>query len=62
MASTIGDGNVSHDNGVILVKQSVQKSPRGQYVIDAQLERHIDPGDDAGLVEAIQAAQRGELN
>lgn len=50
-----------YEDGVILVKQTVQRLPKGPYVIDAHRERHVDPGDDAVLVEAVRAAGRGEL-
>ncbi len=43
------------------MKQTIQKAPQGQYVIDGQRERHINPGADAKLVDAIRAAGRGEL-
>lgn len=50
-----------YEDGVILVKQTVQRVPSGAYVIDAHRERHVNPGDDAALVEAIRAAGQGEL-
>ena len=36
-----------HDDGVVLVKQTVMRN--GQYRIEGQKERHVDPGDDVTL-------------
>jgi hypothetical protein len=51
------------DDGVALVKQTIKRSngKRERYVIDADRERHVDPGDDAALGAAVRAALDGRL-
>ena len=51
-------------DGVTLVKQTVKRGR--SYVIDKdsegkQRERHIDPGDDRELGEAVRLAGEGKL-
>ncbi len=49
------------DGGVVLVKQTVKSTNSGLYVIDGQKERHVDPGDDHLLGEAVRLAGQGKL-
>ncbi len=55
-----------YDDSVILVKQTVKSSKTGTYVIDttadgSHKERHVDPGNDKALAEAIRLAGEGKL-
>ena len=49
----------------IIVKQLVQRVEGGKYVIDHEgkrhREKHVRPGDDKALVEAVRAALDGRL-
>ena len=54
----------SYEGGVTLVKQTVKRG--GRYVIDTDSkghhrERHVDPGDDRELGEAVRLAGEGKL-
>ena len=49
------------DDGVALVKQTVKNEGTGRYVIDRDRERHVDPGDDRALGEAVRLAGEGRL-
>ncbi len=49
------------EGGVVLVKQTVKSPKTGEYVIDGQKERHVDPGDDRLLGEVVRLAGQGEL-
>ena len=53
-----------YTDGVTLVKQTVKKGK--DYVIDRNLngrqrERHVNPGDDRALGEAVRLAGEGQL-
>ena len=53
-----------YDDGVTLVKQTVNRG--GRYVIDTdsdgkQRERHVDSGDDSELGATIRLAGEGKL-
>ena len=52
-----------HDDGVILVKQTIKSGPNqtDAYVIDEQRERFVDPGNDAELGAAVRDAVNGRL-
>ena len=55
-----------YEDGVILVKQTLKKERTGTYVIDVDnngkhRERHVDPGDDRCLGEAVRLAGLGGL-
>ena len=47
--------------GVVLVKQTVKSAYSGYYVIDGHKEKHVDPGDDRLLGEAVRLAGQGKL-
>jgi hypothetical protein len=51
------------NDGVVIVKQTAKNgtAQNAPYVIDGHRERHIDPGDDAGLATAVRAALQGQL-
>ena len=56
----------AYEDGVILVKQTVKRPGTGRYVIDTladgtHRERHLDPGDDSAVGEAVRLAGQGEL-
>ena len=53
-----------YNNGVTLVKQTIKRGRT--YVIDSDAdgnhkERHIDPGNDRVLCEAVRLAGEGKL-
>ena len=57
-------GHNFHEDGVVLVKQTIKRG--GRYAIDAgsdgnHKERHVDPGDDRRLGEAVRLAGEGKL-
>ena len=56
----------SYDDGVILVKQTMNRPGTSRYVIDTlpdgtHRERHLDPGDDQALGRAVRLAVSGKL-
>ena len=49
------------DGGVVLVKQTVKSANGERYVVDGHKEKHVDPGDDHLLGEAVRLAGQGKL-
>ena len=55
-----------YDDGVVLVKQTMKCPRSGRYIIDSgpdrsQRERHVSPGNDLALAEAVRLAGQGKL-
>jgi hypothetical protein len=50
-------------DGVVLVKQTIKQGTHqnAPYVIDAQREQFVDPGNDAALGAAVRSALLGQL-